>query len=353
MSPPASVAPDPPPELAQIVANCLNEPIPRLERMAGGLSPRQFFRMLRASGEPAVVMWLPYDAPERSLSRRLGRPLPFLELRETLEKARIRVPRLFGAEPEQGVLVVEDLGETLAARIAREPSARSSLYGRAVQALAAAQVALRGLPTDSIARSRSFDRELLKWELEHFREWGVEALGTTWSEADKRVFERATSHLVHTISSFSQGFVHRDYQSRNLLALPDGQIAWIDFQDALWGPRAYDLVALLRDSYQTFDEVFVAARVAEFGDARGMAADERQALAFEMDVITVQRKLKDAGRFVFFERQRGDASYLKYFVPTLELVLGALARLSSRPELDGLAAIVERQVEIGAERGML
>lgn len=309
--------------------------------------------MRRATGAAAIVMWLPPDAPERTLARRLGRRLPFLEMRDILENARVRVPALFGASLEHGVLIVEDLGETLADKIAHEPGARTALYRRAVRDLAAAQAALDDLPDDCIARTRSFDRELLTWEIEHFREWGVEALGVVLSPAELAGFERATSWLVDSILSFPQGFVHRDYQSRNLLAQPDGSVAWIDFQDALWGPRAYDLVALLRDSYQDFEEGFVSDRLADFALARGLSDAEQARLHFELDVITVQRKLKDAGRFVFFERTRGDASYLRFFVPTLELVRGALSRLSMPAELSGLIELVSRQVEIGRGQGML
>lgn len=343
----------PPSNLSELVGKCLAEPAPELVRQAGGLSPRQFFRMRRASGEAAMVMWLPEDAPERELSRKLGRGLPFLELRELLEKRRVRVPRLFGALPEQGLLVVEDLGETLAERCEREPTATTTLYRRAVSDLAAAQRALAELPPGSIVSTRSFDRTLLDWELAHFREWGVEALGVCLSSEELDTFGRATSFLVETMLRLPQGFTHRDYQSRNLLALPDGSIAWIDFQDALLGPRAYDLVALLRDSYQDFDEAFVDARLDDYAVASGLSGGERSALGLEVDVITVQRKLKDAGRFVFFERTRGDASYLRYFVPTLEMVRGALSRLAGRAELRGLSEIVTRQIEIGRSRGML
>jgi N-acetylmuramate 1-kinase len=300
-----------------------------------------------------MVMWLPEDTPERELSRRLGRPLPFLEVRELLEKARVRVPRLFGALPDEGLLVVEDLGETLAERCARDPAALPRLYERAVTDLAVAQRALAELPAGCIVSTRRLDRELLGWELAHFREWGVEALGVALSADERATFERATSFLVETMVSFPQGFTHRDYQSRNLLALPDDSVAWIDFQDALLGPRAYDLVALLRDSYQDFEQSFVEARLDDYARASGASDMERRTLAFELDVITVQRKLKDAGRFVFFERTRGDASYLRYFVPTLEMVRGALSRLGERPELQGLSEIVTRQIEIGRSRGML
>jgi aminoglycoside/choline kinase family phosphotransferase len=349
----ANVPAGPPADLEALLEICLKERVSRLETLPGGLSPRRFFRVARVSGEPAIVMWLPEDSPERALASRLKRQLPFLEMRTLLEKARVRVPRLFGALPEHGLIVVEDLGETLADRIAREPSAAPALYRRAVEDLAAAQQALAELPDDCIVRTRSFDHGLLTWEVEHFREWGVEALGTALSSAERAAFDSATRFLVDAIVAMPQGFVHRDYQSRNLLALADGGIGWIDFQDALLGPRAYDLVALLRDSYQSFDEDFVSARLAEFSRARGHSVEDAAALRGELDLITVQRKLKDAGRFVFFERSRGDASYLRYFVPTLELVRAALSRLAPRPELAPLSAIVSRQIEIGRSRGML
>jgi aminoglycoside/choline kinase family phosphotransferase len=350
---PATPRAAPPEDLAQLVGECLREPAPTLSKMPGGLSPRQFFRFARVSAEPAIAMWLPEDAPERELARRLGRRLPFLEIRELLEQVGVRVPRLFGARPERGLLVVEDLGETLAERCERRPAERAAWYRRAVQELATAQLALADLPSDCIVRTRAFDRELLTWELEHFREWGVEALGVTLTAGQRSAFEAATRLLAFEISALPRGFVHRDYQSRNLLATDEARVGWIDFQDALLGPRAYDLVALLRDSYQSFDETFVEERLGEFATARGLSATDASALCVELELITVQRKLKDAGRFVFFERTRGDPSYLRFFVPTLELVQAALSRLPARPELQGLAGIVTQQIEIGRSRGML
>lgn len=349
----AQAANGPPDDLEQLVARCLNEPISAWTKLAGGLSPRQFFRLRRASGEPAIAMWLPEDAPERVLARQLGRRLPFVEIRELLENARVRVPRLHGAWPELGLLVVEDLGETLAERLSRTPEDRDALYRRATTDLARAQQQLAELPADSIVRTRSFDRALLSLELEHFREWGVEALGEALSSSERAEFDRASRQFVDAIASLEQAFVHRDYQSRNLLALPDGSIGWIDFQDALLGPRAYDLVALLRDSYQSFEEAFVAARLDDFAAAQALTAESRAALGHELDLITVQRKLKDAGRFVFFERTRGDASYLRFYVPTLELVAGALSRLPAQPGFGFLSELVARQIAIGRSRGML
>ena len=83
---------------------------------------------------------------------------------------------------------------------------------------------------------------------------------------------------------------------------PGGALCWIDFQDALLGPRVYDLVALLNDSYQVFDRPFVEARLDDYARPRGSPRPSGRQLDREFDVVTVQRKLKDAGRFVFIDR---------------------------------------------------
>jgi aminoglycoside/choline kinase family phosphotransferase len=253
---------------------------------------------------------------------------PFLEVRDLLEAHRVRVPRVFAEDCDEGWLLVEDLGdETLAGRIAAHPEERESLYTKAARGLATAQSSLAVLPPTSCVASTAFDAELLYWELEHFREWGLDARGRKLSGSDRARFDAVARRVAARISSWPRCFTHRDYQSRNLMVV-DGELVWIDFQDALMGPRVYDMVALLRDSYQSFDEPFVVARLREYASARGLTEDAWDDLRLEFDMVTVQRKLKDAGRFVFIERVKGNPSFLPFVEPTLVTVKGALARLA-------------------------
>ena len=97
-------------------------------------------------------------------------------------------------------------------------------------------------------------------------------------------------------------------------------LCWIDFQDALLGPRVYDLVALLNDSYQTFDRPFIEARLDEYARAARLGAEARAEVGREFDRVTVQRKLKDAGRFVFIDRVKKNPSFLKFVEPTIAKV---------------------------------
>jgi len=118
------------------------------------------------------------------------------------------------------------------------------------------------------------------------------------------------------------------------------ELAWIDFQDAMLGPRVYDLVALLGDSYQTFDRAFIDARIAEFSAELGLAPAEEANLVREFDLVSVQRKLKDAGRFVFIHQKNGNASFLEFVEPAIETARASLFRLASDPALQGLTRLL-------------
>jgi N-acetylmuramate 1-kinase len=298
--------------------------------MPGGASTRTFHRVALRDGSSAVGMFFPgADAPEESAHDVGARPRwPFLEIQALLDERGVRVPRLLAEDCAHGWLLVEDLGDdTLAERIRRHPEERSSLYAKAATDLAHAQKVLFDLPETSVVRGRAFDTDLLFWELEHFREWGLDARGKKLTADDRRAFDAISRRLAEKIAAYPRGFTHRDYQSRNLMVAA-GRLAWVDFQDALLGPRVYDLVALLRDSYQSMDRAFVVDRLGDYVKEVHLGDAERAELFVQFDCVTVQRKLKDAGRFVFIERVKGNPSFLPYVEPSLEMVKDALSRLA-------------------------
>ena len=243
---------------------------------------------------------------------------PFLEVRELLASRGVHVPRILAEDTDRGWLLLEDLGDdTLANVLLAHPEKKAALYTQAVTDLARAQASLSTLPDDCVVKTRSFDEDLLRLEIDHFREWGLDARGKSLTPSDRAIFDGIASRLAKRIAALPYGFTHRDYQSRNLMVRPSGELTWIDFQDALLGPRVYDLVALLNDSYQEFDRPFVLSRLEEFAAVAKLATAEREALELQFDLVTVQRKLKDAGRFVS---------------PTVAKVKSSLARLSARDE---------------------
>jgi hypothetical protein len=316
--------------------------------MKGGASTRRFFRIsLGQNGSRAVAMFTP-GAPSHEIHKDGGHVRsPFLEVRDLLAERGIRVPALFADGSEQGWVVVEDLGDdTIANYLVKHPPQKRDVYQRAVLDLARAQQRLHEVPEKNIVRSRAFDHDLLRWEMEHFIEWGVSARGIAISSADRATFESIAARLATRIADWPRGFVHRDYQSRNLMVVPAEsgpfELAWIDFQDALLGPRVYDLVALLSDSYQEFDPGFIDDRLDEYARAAGLAADERGLLGREFDWVTVQRKLKDAGRFIFIDRTHQNPSFLPFVEPTIAKARAALSRLSDDPDMRTLGELLHR-----------
>jgi aminoglycoside/choline kinase family phosphotransferase len=316
--------------------------------MKGGASTRRFFRVgLERGGTSLVAMFVP-GAPTHEIHKdKFPTRSSFLEVRDLLHERGIRVPKIFADGTDQGWLVVEDLGDdTVANYLLKNPAEKRGIYQQAVRDLARAQIQLRSLPESSIIKSRAFDHDLLRWEIEHFMEWGVLARDIAISAQDRRTFEQIADRLATRIAAWPRGFVHRDYQSRNLMVVPSpaggNELAWIDFQDAMLGPRVYDLVALLSDSYQEFDASFIEERLNEYSDQLGLSPGERIELAREFDFVTVQRKLKDAGRFIFIERKNDNPSFLPFFEPTIHKARAAIERLSDDADMRALGEVLDR-----------
>jgi aminoglycoside/choline kinase family phosphotransferase len=312
--------------------------------MAGGGGTRKYFR-LRGGGQTVVAMFVPEGAKPEEIAKDTADTArwPFLEIRDLLAARGIDVPAVFAEDTPRGWVLLEDLGDTtLAEVLLQKPEAREALYVRAAHDVARAQSVLTKLPADSIVASRAFDEDLLHWEIQHFREWAIAARGIAMTAGDGASFDALASRVAKRIAALPRVFVHRDFQSRNLMVRPNGSLCWIDFQDALLGPRVYDLVALLNDSYQSFDRAFVEARLADYAVVAALDANEHAAVLREFDLVTVQRKLKDAGRFVFFDRVKGNPAFLKFVEPTIAKVRASLARLRDDDDMRALEALLAR-----------
>lgn len=329
----------------------------KLLPMPGGASTRKFFRVEAANGHSWVAMYVPKPSQEISKARQAPGSRPFVEVRELLNDNQVSVPTIYRHFEDLNVLIVEDLGDlTLAEFLKIAPEAKEALYAEAVRALARAQFALQELPPKSIVNERAFDRELLLWEILHFEEYALRARNITLEQEELAVFHKAAEYLAERISALPRGFTHRDYQSRNLMLRPQAArafqsreatragekvLTWIDFQDAMLGPRVYDLVALLTDSYQTFSRAFIEERLAEYAEQAGA---DLAAVVDEFDLVTVQRKLKDAGRFIFLDQVNGASHFLQYVEPTVDKILDALRRQGAVPELKALGSLLESRL---------
>src|SRR3954465_8511062 len=181
--------PTPPFEsLNPLLQRALGNAQAKVEEIVGGASTRRFFRVTTAERRGAVAMFVPLPSQELSKAKETGRRWPFLEVRDLLAENAIRVPELLAEACDSGWLLVEDLGDTLAQHLEHSPQDKPALYQRAVRDLAHAQQALSVLPEHSIVMQRAFDADLLRGEIDHFREWALEARGIALDAEQRREF---------------------------------------------------------------------------------------------------------------------------------------------------------------------
>ncbi len=318
-----------------------------IRKLKGDASNRSYYRV-GAPPDSHVLMVMPKDAAKKSEEATQGEPpkeLPFVNVHRYLRALGVRVPEILRYDEPAGMMVLEDLGDVTFEQALDGGKNREELYARAVDLLARMRArAERERDAGCIAFGRAFDEELYDWELHHFREWGMEAWsGRKPAGAERAELDEIFRGIARELAAEPRGFTHRDYQSRNLM-VKGGELVVIDFQDALLGPRQYDLVALLPDSYVELDRPFVERMLDRylqtFERESGARVDRGRFIAF-FDLLTVQRKMKDAGRFEYINRVKGNPGFLVSIPASLRYVKDALGR---RPELARLRELVSGYV---------
>lgn len=297
---------------------------PQLQKLHGDASNRIYYRT-NLDGKSVIIMQLPEGAS--SISEEISKApppseLPFLNVQRYLQQQGLPVAKVthnFGR-----ILVLEDLGDvTLEKEVKQNAGQQLSWYQKAIDLL----IRIQGLKTTGscIAFQRSFDASLLHWEFDHFLEYGIEVRqGVKMDPEDLKIIKQGMNFITFGLTKLPQVFVHRDFQSRNLM-VQGGKLRLIDFQDALLGPSLYDLVALLRDSYVTLPWTLVEQLIDYYLENVGAQYDP---VFFKkmFDWMTIQRKLKDAGRFVYIDRVKKNPNFLPYIKPSLRYVREALER---------------------------
>ncbi|HEX3672634.1 MAG TPA: phosphotransferase [Rhizomicrobium sp.] len=254
----------------------------------------------------------------------------------------LSAPDIYAADPAQGFVLIEDLGDALYADVLADGGDAHELYGAAIDALA--QLHIEGapalLPPDKPLHG--YDGTALIAETDLMTEWFLPlALGRVASEDEIATHRARWREVLEPVLASPPVFVHRDYHAQNLLWLPErdglARVGVIDFQDAVAGSRSYDLISLVEDARRD-----VAPELAEGMTQRYIAAtgvDDAQFRA-EMAVMAAQRNAKIAGIFARLYRRDGKPRYLDY----LPRVWGYLNRDLEHPALAPLKAWYDRTI---------
>jgi aminoglycoside/choline kinase family phosphotransferase len=298
---------------------------------SGDASFRRYFRLQRGDASFIVM-----DAPPPQENC-----LPFIRIAGYLEAMGINAPRVIEADPQQGFLLLTDLGSALYLdSLEADPARAGVLYGDALRALAVMQT--RGAAYQALLPP--YDEPFLRFELSLFHDWlcGTH-LGLQFDAAEEAAWQSLCDVLVHNALDQPQVFVHRDYHSRNLMVTPDHNPGVLDFQDAMEGPLTYDLVSLLKDCYIKWPADQVLQWVGSYyglldESVRGAIAEPDFVRAFEL--MGVQRHLKAAGIFCRLNHRDGKPGYLADIPRTLSYIVDLSPRY---PELGFLAQLIEER----------
>lgn len=285
-----------------------------IEPLAGDASFRRYFRV-RCGEQSAMLM----DAPPPNED-----PRPFLRAAKWLDANGMRAPRIFAEDEGRGLVLLEDFGPArMRDYLDQWPDDEREVYAAAVDAL----VALHALPPGPFL---DYGMSEYQREARLFIEWYcpaqklyVDAAGyaAAWEEALRPLLSRQKPGVT----------VLRDYHAENIMLLGSlHRQGLLDFQDALVGHPAYDLVSLLQDARRDVSPELEADMFDHYLRATGVPVD-----TFLADYARVgaQRNAKIVGIFVRLWKRDGKPRYLD-LIPR---VWALLERDLAHPALEPVA----------------
>lgn len=264
--------------------------------LLGDASFRRYFRLTRQdageTGDCACAMLMHAPPPAED-------PRPFLSVARWLAEAGLRAPAILAEDAVAGWVLLEDFGDwRLREWLDAHPLDEGRLYSGAVDTL----IALHRLDPGPFA---PYDLVEYQREASLFTQWFCPAKELT---VDERGWRDAWNVVLAPIVA-RQGpgvVVLKDYHAENIMLPPDGTQGLIDFQDAMLGHRAYDLVSLLQDARRDVPPMIERAMIDRYIAAAGPGPE------FEADyaVIGAQRNAKIVGVFTRLAQRDGKPRYL-------------------------------------------
>ncbi|MGZ8998083.1 MAG: aminoglycoside phosphotransferase family protein [Allosphingosinicella sp.] len=262
--------------------------------LAGDASFRRYFRVHRGS-DTAVLM----DAPPEYED--IG---PFLKIAGHLLDRGFCPPRPLAIDRPGGLLLLEDFGDDrVGPLLSRDPGRELAIYDEAVDTLArlAAQTAPPDLPP--------YDQAVMAREVALFTDYYCPAVGL---DVDPESFQSAWTQVwgeVLEVVRRNPVLVLRDYHADNLMVLPSREdLGLLDFQDALAGHPAYDLVSLLQDARRDVAPSLEEAMIERYSRSAGVTDSPRFRAHYE--ILGAQRNTKILGIFTRLWKRDGKPHYL-------------------------------------------
>jgi tRNA threonylcarbamoyl adenosine modification protein YjeE len=299
------------------------------QRMPGDASIRSYARLIRDAGS-FILMNFPrrpdgpalYDGKSYSAAVHLAEDVkPFVAIANSLRQHGFSSPAIRHADLDSGFLITEDFG-TAGFVEGDPPQPVAERYEAATDMLAALH--RETLPDTVLLAPQlnypipTFDIEALLVEIGLMLEWYLPDRGVQASEEMRTEFAAMWRSLLERPVASGKTWVLRDFHSPNLIWLGEragiAQVGVIDFQDAVLGPAAYDLVSLLQDARIDVPEALELALLTRYIKAR-LGSDESfdpAAFAEHYAIMSAQRNTRLLGTFARLNRRDGKPQYLRH-----------------------------------------
>lgn len=275
--------------------------------VAGDASFRRYFRVASGNGNKAILM----DAPPPHED-----PRPFIDIAEYLKGEGFRAPGIFAKDLTRGLVLIEDFGDDrMREHLDAHPEDEVATYSHAIDTII-------GLSRAPCANLQPYNEAAYMREVQLLTEWYMPAMGLATNQA---AFDAIWSKALGPVKDTQVVTVLRDYHAENIMLLDDGDQGIIDFQDALIGHPAYDLVSLLQDARRDVSPELEAAMLAYYKDAG--ASDQEFDLHYAL--LGAQRNTKIIGIFTRLWKRDGKERYLGF----LPRMWGLLERDLAHPGL--------------------
>jgi len=286
--------------------------------IAGDASNRRYERLSKPDNSTLILM----DAPaEKGEDVR-----PFIAIAEHLRGIGLSAPAILHRDVANGFLLIEDLGDDLFKQvIARDPALEKPLYAASVDVLSVLHAApLPPLAAYDTATMTSFAARAYEWYL-----FGLTGAQNTPEQAQ---FEKLMANLLAPLETAPQVLIQRDYHAENLLWLPErdgpARVGLLDFQDAMRGHAAYDLVSILQDARRDVPPEIETAMIDRYLTQNPQDGD---AFSAAYAVLGVQRNLRIVGAFARLCIVAGKPRYVDLIPRVWEFVERNLAHPALAP----------------------
>lgn len=294
---------------------------------------------------PAERIALGYNASARLAA---GRVDAFVACAGFLRDRGLSAPQVHAADPGLGLAVLEDLGDDLFTPLIERGADEAMLYDRAIDAL----VRLHETPPPALLSAQgsdwpllSYDDLALKTAADLFVEWAPKSNPALRFEVEAiAAWEALWAPIRARLAAAADVFCHRDYHADNLIWLPDrpgpAAVGMLDFQDALRGHRAWDLMMLLQDARRDVSPAREAASLERYLAAEPIVA--RESFMADYGAVAALHACRLIGLFTRLTVRDGKPRYAGY-IPRM---WGYLARDLKAPGMEPLAAWFERYVPL-------